>query len=206
MTSRASRRLDGADLLVLSVRRRAPTAGEMAAIRRYIDAGKPLVGIRTACHAFDVRGHAPDGHAEWVTFDPDVLGGHYTGHHGNGLKPKVTAVINPSGSVPVEILDGVAVPFTGQGSLYRTSPLAGSAAPLLTGTIETQPATAPEPVAWINRKGSARIFYTSLGHPADFETTAFRTLLRNAVIWALDRQPPPREATASAPSSPRPGL
>ena len=54
--------LDDADLLVLSVRRRAPKADEMALIRRYIEAGKPLVGIRTACHAFDTRGKAPPGH------------------------------------------------------------------------------------------------------------------------------------------------
>ena len=66
--------LDDADLLVLSVRRRAPKAEEMALIRRYIESGKPLVGIRTACHAFDTRGKAPPGHVEWKSFDPDVLG------------------------------------------------------------------------------------------------------------------------------------
>ena len=53
------------NLLVLSVRRRAPTAEQMAIIRQYIEAGKPLVGIRTACHAFDTRGKAPPGHVEW---------------------------------------------------------------------------------------------------------------------------------------------
>ena len=36
-----------------------PTAEQMAIIRKYIDSGKPLVGIRTACHAFDARGKAP---------------------------------------------------------------------------------------------------------------------------------------------------
>jgi type 1 glutamine amidotransferase/nicotinamidase-related amidase len=194
--------LDEADLLVLSVRRRAPKAAEMAAIRRYVEAGKPLVGIRTACHAFDTRGHAPEGHAEWITFDPDVLGGHYTGHHGNTLKPTITAVVSPSGDVPVQILDGVADPFTAQGSLYRTAPLAKSAAPLLMGKIEAQ---SPEPVAWVNRKGTARIFYTSLGHPGEFASPAFRTLLRNAVVWALDRQPEPRDEKPSANSAPRSG-
>ena len=62
--------LDDADLLVLSVRRRAPKAAEMAMIRRYIEAGKPVVGIRTACHAFDTRGKAPAGHAEWIDVRP----------------------------------------------------------------------------------------------------------------------------------------
>ncbi len=62
----------------------------MAIIRKYMESGKPLVGIRTACHAFDTRGKAPAGHAEWKSFDPDVLGGHYTGHHGNGVDPEIT--------------------------------------------------------------------------------------------------------------------
>ncbi|MHB1557168.1 MAG: ThuA domain-containing protein [Isosphaeraceae bacterium] len=191
--------IDSADLLVLSVRRRAPAEKEMAAIRRYIEAGKPVVGIRTACHAFDVHGKVPPGHAEWRTFDPDVLGGHYAGHYGNGLKPEITAVVAASsGIVPMEIVDGVKVPFTGQGSLYKTAPLAGSTAPLLIGELKDQPGARSQPVAWINRKGSARIFYTSLGHPGDFERAEFRTLLRNAVIWALDRQPAPKDVTASA--------
>ena len=44
---------------------------------------------------------------------------------------------------------------------------------LLVGRVEGHPA---EPVAWINGKGKARIFYTSLGHPGDFAIPAFRRL------------------------------
>jgi putative heme-binding domain-containing protein len=188
--------LDDADLLVLSVRRRAPAAKEMAIIRRYIESGKPLVGIRTACHAFDTRGRAPAGHVEWKTFDPDVLGGHYTGHHGNDIKP----VIEPFDTrKPLPIVEGVETPFTAQGSLYKTSPLASSAMPLLMGTVPGHPA---EPVAWINHKGNARIFYTSLGHPGDFGIPAFRRLLRNAVLWALDRRPPAQATGAGAGATP----
>ena len=175
--------LDDADLLVLSVRRRAPRAAELAIIRKYLDAGKPIVGIRTACHAFDTRGKAPAGHAEWTTFDPDVLGGHYTGHYGNNLEPEIDRAASDK---PHPILAGVETPFTSHGSLYKVSPLAPSAFPLLMGKLPGHPA---EPVAWINRKSAARVFYTSLGHPGDFETPAFRRLLRNAVFWALGRQP-----------------
>jgi putative membrane-bound dehydrogenase-like protein len=173
--------LDDADLLVLSVRRRAPRADEMARIRRYVESGKPVVGIRTACHAFDTRGKAPPWHAEWTSFDPDVLGGHYTGHYANEIKPEVSLA---GGEQSSAILRGVEGPFIGQGSLYKTSPLARTAVPLLWGRIPGHPA---EPVAWVNRKTSARIFFTSLGHPSDFETPAFRRLLRNAILWALDR-------------------
>ena len=115
--------LDDADLLVLSVRRRAPKADEMALIRRYIESGKPLVGIRTACHAFDTRGKAPPGHAEWKSFDPDVLGGHYTGHHSNDVLARDRARLRSARLT--RFSTGVSTPFRASGSLYKTSPLAG---------------------------------------------------------------------------------
>ncbi|APW58923.1 PVC-type heme-binding CxxCH protein [Paludisphaera borealis] len=175
--------LDDADLLVVSVRRRAPSDGEMKTIRRYIESGKPVVGIRTACHAFDARGKAPAGHVEWPTFDPDVIGGHYTGHHANDVKP---SIVPAPGAASHPILLGVEPAFNGQGSLYKVNPLAASTHPLLIGTIAGHPA---EPVAWTNQSGKSRVFYTSLGHPDDFAIPAFRRLLRNAVFWALDRPP-----------------
>jgi putative membrane-bound dehydrogenase-like protein len=176
--------LADADLLVLSVRRRAPKAEQMEIIREYLAAGKPLVGIRTACHAFDTRGKAPAGHAEWTSFDPDVLGGHYTGHHANDRHPVIS--LGPTDKTH-PILLGVKAPFQSEGSLYKTSPLAAGTEALLIGTVAGHPA---EPVAWVRTRGQARVFYTSLGHAGDFENESFRVLLRNAVFWALNRQAP----------------
>ncbi|AMV37764.1 PVC-type heme-binding CxxCH protein [Planctomyces sp. SH-PL62] len=185
--------LDDADLLFVSARRRAPTDEQMKIIRRYVESGKPVVGIRTASHAFDAKGQAPAGHAEWTTFDPDVLGGHYTGHHQNGVEPTIALAPEAKGHA---ILDSVEPGFRSPGSLYKASPLAPTTIPLLTGAIDGHPA---EPVAWINLKGRSRVFYTSLGDPGDFETPAFRRLLLNAVFWALDRPAP--GAKAPAPTS-----
>jgi type 1 glutamine amidotransferase len=72
----------------------------------------------------------------------------------------------------------------GNGSLYRVSPLAASTTPLLLGSHSGQNS---EPVAWTNipRAGRGRVFYTSLGHPADFENPAFRKLLLNGICWTL---------------------
>ena len=108
---------------------------------------------------------------------------HYTGHHANELKPKVTTA---KGAESHPIMAGVQTPFTGQGSLYKTGPLAASARALLLGEIAGHPV---KPVAWVNLVGSSRVFYTSLGHPGDFDNTAFRRLLRNAVFWAMNRHP-----------------
>ena len=72
-----------ADVLVLYVRRNALPKEQMGMIRRYLDAGKPLVALRTACHAFDIKAKAPEGMEVWPTFDHEVLGGNYHGHRGD---------------------------------------------------------------------------------------------------------------------------
>ena len=176
--------LTNADLAVVFARRRALQPAQMQYLRDYLDAGKPLIGLRTACHAFDTRGSAPQGYAEWPKFDPEVLGGNYHSHYGSGPKCTVTAAAGSSGN---PILAGVKLPFISDGSLYKVSPLAESTNPLLIGTIPDQ---APEPVAWTNRYGKSRIFFTSLGHPDDFKIAAFRQLLLNAVFWAMDKPMP----------------
>ena len=114
----------------------------------------------------------------------DILGGNYQGHHANDAYPKITIT---AGAEKNPLLKGVSPLFTSQGSLYKVSPLASSATPILTGTIDK---FAPEPVAWTNTAGKSRVFYTSLGHPDDFEQPGFRQLMVNAVFWALDRQAP----------------
>jgi type 1 glutamine amidotransferase len=181
--------LSDADLLMLSVRRRALPKEQLAAIRAHLDAGKPLIGIRTASHAFEVRGADKTALArdstrtEWTSFDPDVLGGNYTGHFGSGITTVIRPVPHAAGH---PILDGLKFDdFTSEASLYRTSPLARDATPLLLGEI---PGDRVEPVAWTHRYGPrrARIFYTSLGHPADFANPHFRRLLLNAIEWSLE--------------------
>ena len=178
--------LEDADLLLVSVRRRAPLKRQVRAIRNYIEAGKPVVGIRTASHAFSLRGDPPPaGHATWETFDPEVIGGNYHGHYGSG---GTTHVSLAEGKAAVEhpILEGVPAKavggFPSHGSLYKSAPLDDDATPLLDGTFEDNPA---EPVAWTHTSpGGGRVFYTSLGHPQDFEEPAFRRLLINGLYWA----------------------
>jgi len=187
--------LSKADALVVSVRRRALPKGQLDAIRAHLEAGKPLVGIRTASHAFAPRDADREelvvkgGRAEWPRFDPEVLGGNYSGHHGTG--PRATLRPAP-GAEHHPILSGVdVIPFSTAGTLYRVSPLSGSATPLLIGSVPGQP---EEPVAWVHAYGpkQARVFYTSLGHPEDFDQPAFCRLLVNGIAWALTRASPPK--------------
>lgn len=184
--------LPQADVLLVSVRRRPPKADQLDAVRAHIAAGKPVVGIRTASHAFSLRNNQPPeaGYASWTTFDPEVLGGSYVGHHGVG--PRVETAPAP-GAATHPILVGIDPAKMGSaGSLYKVVPLSPSTTPVLMGSI---PNTPIEPVAWTNspRRGGSRVFYTSLGHPEDFDNAEFCKLLLHGICWTIENAPPGRE-------------
>ncbi|MCB1275705.1 ThuA domain-containing protein [Prosthecobacter sp.] len=175
-----------ADLLFISVRRRTPSVEVIDAVRAHLAAGKPLVGIRTASHCFALRPKDPkpkQGLGHWQEFDPQVLGGNYTGHYG---KDPATITRVP-GSESHPILRDVAVDgLIGHGGLYKNTPLQAGTTPLLMGTLAGQ---ATEPVAWTHLYGEkkSRVFYTSMGHWDDFKLPAFRRFLLNGIAWALEK-------------------
>lgn len=79
--------LKDADLAILSIWRRTLPPAQLQVLRDYVTAGKPIVAIRAASHAFITRdGTTPEGRESWPTFDRDVLGCHYQGHHANYAK------------------------------------------------------------------------------------------------------------------------
>ncbi len=190
--------LKDADLVFLSVRRRGMPARMAALLREHLEAGRPLVGIRTASHAFAPGGDELNRHpgfAEWPSLDREVLGGNYHGHYGAGP----AATVRPApGREQDPRLTGVDTGFQSLSSLYRNGPLPEGTEPLLVAAIPDNP---PEPVAWTHRYGprGARVFYTSLGGPRDFENAAFQRLLLNGLLWALDQPIPPAAARIEHP-------
>ena len=175
--------LNTADLAVISVRRRPLPEAQLDAVATFVRSGKPVVGIRTASHAFSPLPNQPlpEGHAAWTAFDADVLGGHYHGHHDPSRPVAVRAA---PGASAHPILEGVDLTkLAGHGSLYKVSPLAKTTTPLLLGSVPDQDA---EPVAWTNATATkGRVFYTSLGQIDDFASAEFARMLKNAIDWSL---------------------
>lgn len=190
--------LKDADVAIWSIRRRALPENQLNILRQYIADGKPLVALRTTSHAFSLRDAEPvDGLSQWPEFDHAVLGGNYHGHHPNESATFVRAIEAAAGH---RILAGVpTTDFRVFGSLYKTGPLAPTAAPLMLG--HTEGSDDLEPVAWTHqRPNGGRIFYTSLSHPKDFEISAFQKLLRNATYWVAGL-PVPAENTPQKPTN-----
>ncbi len=184
--------IESADALLVSVRRRPLASEQLNWIRAFVASGKPVIGIRTASHAFCLRdGGLVEGTSQWPEFDAQVFGGNYSNHYGNELHPIIS--FPPEGDSPLSRLQSTTKPFHSRGSLYRVTPLASNATVVAQGQVD---GSEPEPVAWTYvRSDSGRSFYTSLGHPDDFAEPAFRTLLVNGIHWALD-MPLIDEATA----------
>ena len=158
--------LEDTDVLLVFTRRLNITGKELDRFKAYCAAGKPIVGVRTASHAYQ----------NWLDFDKDVLGGDYQGHYGAG--PIAHAEMNIDAK-DHPILRDISN-FDSYGSLYKNPSIATDTTLLLTGKTEEH----TEPVAWTRSHRGGRVFYTSLGHQRDFEVEMFLRLLANAVLWA----------------------
>ena len=161
--------LQDADVLLVFTRRLNTTGKELDRFKAYCAEGRPIVGVRTASHAYQ----------NWLDFDKDVLGGDYQGHYGAG--PIAHVEINPSAK-DHPILHGISN-FDSYGSLYRNPAIAADTTLLLTGKAEEY----TEPITWTRLHRGGRVFYTSLGHQQDFEVEMFLRLLANAVLWTGGR-------------------
>jgi type 1 glutamine amidotransferase len=177
--------LQNADLLLVSVRRRTLPKEQLDLIRRFISRGKPVVGIRTASHAFSLRNKKPpEGRADWQNFDQTVFGGNYTNHHGNDLQVQISVAETELNHPIMKGIDA-AVGHSSSSSLYCVSPLMPETKVLIRGQVTGHPS---EPIAWtFKRADGGKSFYTSLGNTEDFEGKVLPVLLANAIAWGLSK-------------------
>ncbi len=159
--------LDSTDLMIVFTRRITLPATQLKLVKKYLASGRPVIGLRTASHAF----------SNYLEFDREILGGGYQGHYGD---ERGSVHLSPGrGTHPV--LAGV----TNFNSfrLYKNPTLADDVVVLLEGTTGTN----SEPLAWVRELKGIRIFYTSLGTQEDFTQQSFRRLLENAIFWTTRR-------------------
>lgn len=177
--------LKTADLMVMYLRFRALPDDQLKLILDYADSGKPMVGLRTSTHAFRYPEGSP--HAALNDgFGKSVWGQRWIRHHGHTSSTDVSVA---PGQHNHPILRGVAKNFHARSWLYEVLPLEGDSKPLLIGrAVKPEgPDAGPQPVAWTRTHKGARVFFTTLGHPEDFEIPAMRTLMINGIQWALGK-------------------
>ena len=178
--------LADADLLVVFCRRVALTPEQLDIIGRHLRSSKPLVGIRTANHAFTALGDIDPQHRAWPEFVADILG---CQNRGYGPQELGTAVDIVTEAKNHPVLKGYEpAQWHCEGSTYLVAPLLDrKATVLLTGKVRDK----VEPIAWTRfTRDNSRVFYTSLGYPTDFNKPQFNTLLVNGMYWALNKEVP----------------
>lgn len=171
---------------------------EWQPIEDYLKSGKPVIGLRTASHAF----RYPKGHPRYNwndDFGRRAVGTPYIVHQTGTTQVSVIAKYQTH-----PIMSHVTkTQWVSPGTLYLTR-LQGGCVPLLMGTgkgpfrlIEKEfgPIQVNESEAdivawaWKNEWGG-KVFGTSLGDPGDFAEESFTRMLVNSVCWAVGKPVP----------------
>jgi hypothetical protein len=199
--------LDSADLMILFTRFRQLPDDQMQHIVDYVESGRPIIGLRTATHAFNINaGQFKRYHwqsKEWDGgFGRQVLGETWINHHGQHVKQATRGVIAP-GMEDNPIVRGIEDgDIFGPTDVYGVRlPLPGDCQPIVLGQVLSgmQPSDEPVagaqndplmPVAWIKTYTgasgkTARVFTTTMGASQDLQSAGLRRLLVNACYWAL---------------------
>ena len=80
-----------ADLMIIGTRFRNPDAEQAKYVTDFLNAGKPVIGMRTATHAF--QGKGTFGSLPYGDFGLKVLGETWVSHHGNHKQQGARGVI-----------------------------------------------------------------------------------------------------------------
>lgn len=201
--------LKTADLMIIATRFRHLPDDQMKHIAEYVEAGKPVIGMRTATHAFNGGGtYARYSNGSKVAgweggFGKQVLGEQWVNHHGHHGKEGTRGIV-VAGQEKHPILRGIeAGSVFGPTDVYTVviDDLAKSSTPLLLGEVtETLESTSKAvsgkkndpmmPVAWTKSYKSAsgkeaRVFCTTMGAATDLNAEGTRRMLVNAAYWAL---------------------
>jgi type 1 glutamine amidotransferase len=195
--------LKTADLMVVFLRFQDFPDAEMQHIVDYLDRGGPVVGFRTATHAFQIK--RPDAKFVKYTwnwkgpgfeggFGRQVLGETWVSHYGKNHAQSSKLMLQDAQKAH-PILRGVSDVWAQSGG-YTAAPMDGSAILALGRILDGMSPDAPPakdkqemPVVWTRTYASAsgkagRVFTTTHGASEDLLNDGFRRMSVNGILWA----------------------
>jgi hypothetical protein len=207
--------LKTADLAIIFLRFRHLPDDQMKLLVDYIESGKPMIGLRTATHAFaDVKSpqfakynYNSNTKGYEQGFGRQVLGETWISHHGlHGKQSTRGVLLKEDKNYPIlrGIKDG---DIWGPTDVYGVRlPLPGDSEPVVYGQVlKGMKASDPPvegkqndpmmPIAWTRTYHTAtgkdaRVFATTMGASQDLESEGLRRLLVNASYWCLGMEVP----------------
>lgn len=196
-----------ADLVVMLLRFREFPDDQMKYLVDYLNAGKPIIALRTATHSFAYSRNKTSPYAkfdwqgrEWPGgFGQHVLGDTWVSHHGNHGSESTRGIINPKFATH-PILKGV-TDIWGSTDVYGIAHLPADASVLVYGQVlagmkpTDKPVEGPKnnpmmPIIWTREYHgengtSNKILCSTIGAATDLQNADLRRLLINAAYWSV---------------------
>ncbi len=198
--------LDSADLMIIQTRFRKLPDEQMKHIAQYVNSGRPIVGLRTATHAFANSPGTKYADYAWNSnqwkggFGRQILGETWVAHWGHHTQQSTGGIV-AKGAEQHPILRGIkSGDIWGPTDVYEVH-LPSDCQTLVLGAVleGMKPTDKPVagkqndpmmPIAWTKSYTSAsgktgRTFTTTMGAAQDLQSEGLRRLLVNACYWAL---------------------
>ena len=198
--------LKDADLMIIQTRFRDLPDEQMKHVIDYLNAGKPVIGLRTATHPFSIPPGRPYSKYSWNSKEPGwqggfgrrILGETWVSHWGSHKVQSTRGIIAP-GQENNPIVRGCD-DIWGPMDVYEVHPGKECTAlvlgQVLTGTQPNDPPLpGPKnnpmmPVAWTRQYEAengktGRAFTTTMGAAVDLANDGVRRMLVNASYWAV---------------------
>ncbi|WP_411846009.1 PVC-type heme-binding CxxCH protein [Roseibacillus persicicus] len=194
--------LADADLFFIFTRFLDLPEEEMDHLIAYLDKGGPVVGLRTASHAFKIPADSPYAKYSFNSkvqgyeggFGHQILGNTWVGHYGKN-HVQGTRLTIAEGQEKHPILQGVGEAFCHAGAYV------GIPAPDFTVLVNSQPLVSMDPKAEVDKSKPAnasawtrhytskdgkkhRVFHSTQGASQDLLDENYRRLIVNGTLWA----------------------